>query len=180
MDAVTHLSDIIEGAGRGVPEVRVSVGFPKSGGRGNSVIGQCWASEASADKRAQIFIHPMLEDGARVLDVLLHELVHATLGAGLGHGKEFKQLATACGLTGKMTATVASPELIEQLNAIIELIGEYPHAKLNTDNTKKQTTRLIKCECQECGYITRTSSKWLEGLGAPICPLDFEPMQVAD
>lgn len=34
---------------------------------------------------------------------------------------------------------------------------------------KKQTTRLIKCVCGECGYTVRTTQKWLD-VGAPHCP----------
>jgi hypothetical protein len=37
---------------------------------------------------------------------------------------------------------------------------------------KKQGTRLIKCECPECGYIARVTAKWLDEAGAPICPTD--------
>jgi hypothetical protein len=33
----------------------------------------------------------------------------------------------------------------------------------------KQDARLIKCECGECGYVVRTTRKWLE-IGAPHCP----------
>lgn len=33
----------------------------------------------------------------------------------------------------------------------------------------KQTTRLKKCECQECGYTVRVTQKWLE-VGPPHCP----------
>lgn len=33
----------------------------------------------------------------------------------------------------------------------------------------KQTTRLKKCECEECGYTVRVTQKWLE-VGPPHCP----------
>lgn len=43
---------------------------------------------------------------------------------------------------------------------------------------KKQTTRLKKCECRECGYTVRVTAKWLE-VGAPHCPnhgaMEVEP-----
>lgn len=172
MKATEELATIFNENGKQVPEVRVSVGFPSKGGsRGKlKTIGECHPSSLSADGRAQIFIHPTLDNSARVLGVLLHELVHATLGAGFGHGKEFAHLAKACGLTGKMTATEESPELVERLNEMIGRIGEYPHAKLDTSNEKKQSTRLIKCECEECGYIAYTSRKWLNEMGTPMCP----------
>ena len=43
----------------------------------------------------------------------------------------------------------------------------------------KQSTRLIKCECAECGYTMRTTTKWIETLGAPLCPCNEQQMEVA-
>ena len=55
--------------------------------------------------------------------------------------------------------------------AILAELGDYPHAKLDASNRKKQTTRLIKTECPRCGYTARVARKWLD-VGAPICPTD--------
>ena len=170
-EATAHLSaELFDPNGYTVPAVKVSVGFPL-GSKGGKVIGQCWAKEASADNTAQIFIHPILDEASRVLDVLAHELIHATLGAGEGHGKAFKQCALGIGLGGQMTATVATDELKDYLGELVERIGEYPHARLDASKSgvKKQGTRLIKCECGNCGYNVRTTKKWLE-VGTPICP----------
>jgi hypothetical protein len=41
------------------------------------------------------------------------------------------------------------------------------------------STRLLKAECEECGYTVRVTKKWLEAKGAPICPCNMKPM-VAD
>lgn len=173
LKATERLGKKIESKGGKLPEVRVSVGFPKASGRNsNSVIGQCFNGIATADGRPQIFIHPVLDESKRVLDVLLHELIHASLPLGAGHGAMFKRLAVACGLGGKMTATVATPELNAELAELVAEIGEYPHAKLDASGAKKQTTRMIKTECEECGYIAYTSRKWLEEKGAPFCPDD--------
>lgn len=172
MKAIEKLGKKIESNGATMVEVRVSVGFPKASGRdSNKVIGQCFNGIASDDGRPQIFISPILDDSARVLDVLLHELIHAVLPLGAGHGAPFKRLAVACGLTGQMTATVASDELKAELTDIIAELGEYPHARLDVSGVKKQGTRLIKCYCPECGYTVRTSQKWLDLGGAPICPI---------
>jgi SprT-like family len=171
MNATARLSQKIVANGGKMPDVRVSVGFPKSSGRNsNNVIGQCFNGIATTDGRPQIFIHPVLDDSKRVLDVLLHELIHGVMELGEGHGKNFARLAKACGLTGKMTATIATPELNQELDALISEIGEYPHAKLDASNARKQSTRMIKCECEECGYIAYTSRKWLDAMGAPFCP----------
>src|SRR5262245_59126292 len=98
-------------AGYTVPQkIRVSIGWPKRGGGCGKRIGECWSLDASSDKHAEVFISPELNDGARIADVLAHELGHATVGNKAGHGKEFKSCALAIGLTGKMTQTVATPE----------------------------------------------------------------------
>lgn len=159
--------------GYDLPQVRVSVGFP-SNSRGGKVIGQC--HYASADGVPQIFIHPTLDEATRALDVLAHELVHATLGAGFGHKKEFKRCAESIGLTGQMTATEAGETLKAWLGELVEEIGDYPHAKLDASGGKKQTTRLVKCECLTCGYNVRTTQKWLDLRGEPICPCNDEQM----
>lgn len=166
--------DLFAGQGYKVPEVRVSVGFP-SNSRGGKVIGQC--HYATADNVPQIFIHPSLDEGAKALDVLAHELVHATLGAGYGHRAEFKRCAESIGLTGKMTATEAGESLKVWLSDLVAEIGEYPHAKVSLGG-KKQSTRLIKCECENCGYIARVSNKWIDDIGAPLCPCNGEEMSV--
>jgi hypothetical protein len=155
--------------GETVPDVYVSVGFPKGSRGKGKAIGQCHPSALSGDEKAHIFIHPMLTESARVLDVLAHEMIHALDNCESGHKGRFAKVAKAFGLEGKMTATVAGAELTERLNVLIALLGEYPHATL-AESGKKQSTRMIKCECANCGYIVRTSQKWIDELGAPICP----------
>ena len=156
--------------------VKVSTGFTGTRGSKNKAIGVCYAASCASDNISQIFIHPEIEDSSRALDILLHELLHAYLPANTGHKGAFKQNALKTGLTGQMTATVASKELEAELADIISRIGEYPHAALKTDSIKKDTTRLIKVECFNCGYVARVSRKWL-ATGAPICPQDNIEME---
>ncbi|CCQ44630.1 putative uncharacterized protein [Pseudarthrobacter siccitolerans] len=179
--AVAALTPLFEELGEKVPTVRVSVGWPGGNGRKNSVIGQCWATGASADKVAQLFISPVLDDAVRVLDVLTHELVHAVDDCQSGHKGRFAKIAKALGLEGKMTATVAGDDLKAKLEEIVEELGEYPHAALanaqGADGPKKQTTRMMKVECAEgSGYKARMTRQWLEEFGAPICPCHEERM----
>ena len=128
----------------------------------------------SSDDSIQIMIVPNLADSARVLDVLVHELVHATVGNKEGHNHVFKACATAVGLEGKMTSTNAGEWLKALINEWISAEGEYPHSTLST-RYKKQTTRLHKCDCVQCGYTMRISSKWLK-LATPRCPLGHGDM----
>lgn len=173
---------VFQDAGITVPDVYVSVGFPKGSRGKNKAIGQCHPSELSADEKAHIFIHPELDESTRVLDVLIHELIHAVDGCKSGHKGAFKRMATQCGLMGKMTATEASPALKQRLNDLTQLIGEYPHARLGgagkDGDGEGAGSRLKKCECPECGYITYTSRKWIDKLGEPMCPCSDGEIQM--
>lgn len=127
---------------------------------------------------------------ARVADILLHEMIHVSTW-GDGHGSIFKTLAVACGLTGKMTSTTATPELTERiLDEVVYVLGKYPH-KLTFDEHEVliprtpdgkpilprgksgKGSRLLKVECIECGMNFRTTNKWVEVAGGvfscPIC-----------
>ncbi len=176
--ASKKLSKIITESGETVPDnVRVSCSWPSQAIR--TRVGEAWTAEASADDAHETFISPVLSDPTEVLAILLHELVHHAVGVTHGHKAPFKRLAVACGLQGKMTATVAGDELTVKLVLIADSLGEYPHKTLNPGiGRKKQGTRLIKCECNECGYTVRTTQKWLV-FGAPLCPCNQQEMGVS-
>ncbi len=159
-----------------VPPVHVSVGYPKGVRTVGKVVGVCHPAGLSEDKQAHIFINPCVKDSAQVLAILAHELVHAVDNCENGHKGRFADIAKAIGLTGKMTATVAGEELAQGLNVIVSKLGDYPHAILR-DGGRKQGTRMLKCWCNNCGYICRTSEKWLGEYGAPLCPCNGKQMQ---
>lgn len=179
--ALDELIPIVEAA-HGTPfkRPRVSVGFGDKGS--HSVLGWCFPSTVSEDGRAQIFISPTLKPKAAadaengVLATLLHEVCHAALPPGTGHGKPFAKLAEAVGLEGPWTATSASPALVPALDGIMQKLGPYPHATLRLNAKNKQTTRMIKCQCGSCGYICRTTHEWLDKAGAPLCPCNTKEM----
>jgi len=170
-------------AGNPLPEkLRVSCGWPvgralASPTSKNRTIGQCWPTSLSADKTPEVFISPYLDDAVLVAAVLVHELVHVVDDCQNGHGPVFKRIATAVGLEGKMTATVAGEPLAAKLAKLAEKIGKYPHASLDRSQIKKQSTRLIKVVCPECEYTVRTTAKWIE-IGLPVCACG-EEMEVA-
>ena len=168
---------LFKAAGFPIPKnVRVSVGWPLGRGRSkkNQTIGQVFGTTCSKDKHFEIFISPSLAKSNRVADVLVHELVHAAVGLKQGHGKVFRKCALAVGLTGKMTATLASDELNAKLDKIVKQIGPFPHAKLTarskikSSGPKTQGTRMKKVHCPACGYTLRTTKKWL-AVGLPTC-----------
>lgn len=186
--------------GMPIPEkIHVSVGFGYGAKRESSVIlGQCWAARASADGVNHLFISPELDDTARVLDVLIHELIHAADDCKSGHRGAFAEAATRLGLEGPMTATQASVTLAFEMMTLAAALGDYPHGKLTATRVPakapvgpdgkpvpfhsgpgKQGTRMLKAVCLESGYTVRLTRKWLDAYGAPICPCHSEAMTEA-
>lgn len=184
--AVDMLHPIFEQQGFTVPELRVSVGWPSSGGlgknSGSKTIGQCWYGTMAADGKPQLFISPLLDEVVTpggVLATLVHEVCHTVAGPDAKHGPKFRKVMEKVGLTGKPTATLAGEELIKCLNSISEVLGPFPHSKIvPVKIPKTQTTRMRKCECTACGYIARTVAKWLDAAGPPICPCNMKPMNL--
>jgi hypothetical protein len=184
--AIEKLTPKFEANGYKVPKLRVSGGWPSSGGTAakKRTLGQAWAPEAASDGVAQIFISPYIEhplhlepltkDACGVLPVLLHEICHPVVGNKEKHNKVFKKCATGVGLEGKMTSTHAGEACVVWLEQVAKELGDYPNARLDLTKgpTKKQGTRMIKCTCKndECGFTVRTTKKWLEEVGHPHCP----------
>jgi hypothetical protein len=177
LEATQQLRPLFREQGANIPDIYVSVGWPKGSRGANHAIGQCWPK--SADGTPAVFISPELPNAAHVLHVLVHELVHATVGCDAGHRGPFRKLALAVGLEGKMTSTHAGPDLAQRLHALGDTLGEYPHSALAPNAIKKQTTRMVKLECMAwdaddtgeggCGMVIRTTRKWLETIGEPHC-----------
>lgn len=160
-----------------IPKIHVSVGFP--GGKSPAkVIGQHWHPKASKDGVSHVFVSPVNKNSLEVLETLAHECVHACV-PDANHGPAFKRIALAIGFEGPMKTTPAGPDLKTALKLIIAELGEIPHSHLTLrDPTKKkQTTRMVKLCCPDCGYVARTSRQWIEMLGAVLCPCNGLPMQ---
>jgi hypothetical protein len=171
--AMRELEGFFTDVGVKIPgEIRVSCAWAKRPGK---AIGWCWRKEASTDRTNEIQISPELDDPVKILAVLVHEMIHASDNGASKHVGKFKQVALAVGLEGKMTATMASPELLARLEKLATTIGPYPHSALNPmmDTKPKQTTRMIKVVCPDCGYTVRASHKWIE-IGLPTCPCGNE------
>lgn len=157
-------------AGAPIPkEVRFAIGFTSAGYR-SKAIGECHDYKASGDKHAEIFIKPNQDNAVKVAGILAHELVHAAVGNKEGHKGRFRTVCLALGFTKKMRS--ALPDVAMQrdvMDPILKRAGKLPHRKLTTYVIKKQTTRLLKCECTECGYVVRATAKWVNFMGAPYC-----------
>ncbi|GCE05600.1 hypothetical protein [Dictyobacter aurantiacus] len=150
--AALFLFEHMQRCGLSPVPVRVSCGWPVSGGGGqkNVTIGQCFAPTVCADGVSQVFISPRIADSVEVLGVLLHELIHASFGNKFGHKKPFSQAAKKVGLAGPPTATVVGPELLPLLQDYVSRVGTYPHAAIVPmvkEKTPGSRLRLYECTC---------------------------------
>lgn len=174
--AVAALTPLFAEIERTVPTVRVSTGWSKGSKKGS--VGWCWKAAVADDESSNIFISPELVEPIVILAVLAHEMAHAANDCRDGHGGDFRKMHTLLGFIGKPTASIPSLALTARLAAIADLMGTYPHAKLTPAMVlKTQGTRMLKLEASCCGYIVRTSQRWIDQ-GLPSCPCGTE-MDVA-
>jgi hypothetical protein len=189
--AIERLSPLFKRAGSPIPEAgRAAIGFTSKGTKGRRV-GECWASVASKDRHFEIFIRPDISEPVQVLGILTHELVHAALPVGSGHGPAFKALAVKIGLTGKMRQAIPGPVLEDRLHELASDLGPLPHASLNIEfresaPRKKQKTHMLKAYCEgvmkdsshePCDYIVRVTSTHAKK-ALPICGVHEIRMKV--
>lgn len=73
---------------------------------------------------------------------------------------------------------LAGPTFKAWSDAYIEREGEYPAGSIMAANHTKKKTYLLKIECISCGFVARTTQKWLEDIGAPNCACNNEPMEI--
>ena len=113
-------------------------------------------------------LHWSIDDPVEAVGVLVHELAHAATD-GDGHQGRFPTLVKSLKLEGKPSATTVGDAFRAEFGALIDSLGQYPHARLNVNDKKKQPTRLLKAWCSSCGYTVRVTGKWA-AIGLPICP----------
>lgn len=159
----------------------VTCGWNK--GSSDKGIGQCFSPECCEEGVPHMSVSPCQGDPMRVLDILLHEMVHAAVGIECGHKGEFKRVAQAFGLEGKMTATFVTPgtDLYKRLEEVNKQLGPYPHSALRAPAKKKGKggsgwLRMVS-ETDET-YKVVISPKTLEEHGAPLDPWGVEMVLV--
>ena len=180
--AVSELRPLFDVINRPLPEkVRVSTGFPSTNALtvNRRRIGECWHGSETRDGVSQVFISPLIDDPIEVLAIVAHELVHVALGPNVGHRPPFMKVASALGLEGRPTATVAGSTFRATATDITLSLGVLPHAAISPTmkERKSQVGRMLKVECGACGYVARVTRKWLDDAGAPICPTDGVKME---
>ena len=181
--AAILVENLLAPHGHAVPEFCVSVGWPGGRSRNGETIGECWTPDADSKGVTQIFISPAIgDDSVNIAATLLHELIHASVGVELGHGKEFKAAMRDVGLEGNATATVAGDALTSDIQVWVETLGDFPGSRLDKGQTskKKQKTNMLKVWCEDTLYIARTTRRWLDLYGTPLCPCHNRPMRCDD
>ena len=180
-NAVDFFRDDYKRAGYDIPEYYISWGFTSAGSRTTRVAGQAFHPRCSEDKTAHIFLNPTYGKGdeEKLLNIILHEIAHVTVGNEHGHKGPFIKVCKELGMKSPWTATRWTDEGLETAKRVIASIGDFPRARFIKPKTKKQSTRLLKAICPEtygeCGYTVRLSKKWAEQ-GLPDCPLCEETL----
>jgi hypothetical protein len=159
-----------------LPPDKVSCSWP-GGGSARKRIGECWSRASSSAKVNEIFISPRLEEPARVVSVLVHELAHAIDDCKNGHKAAYVAVGKSLGLTGKPTQMELPDSVAKVLaDAVIAKAGAFPHRKLDMSKRKKKGTYMLKCECTSCKAIWRLTAKVIaqvDGeMSCPICHAD--------
>lgn len=118
-------------------------------------------------------------------ETLIHELAHAENHhneirdcdkTGRRHNKKFKTQAEALGLIVEKAGSLgwASTKLGTAAQLFLEDIAFdrslFELFRAGAESKEgKAGTRMLKCECPDCGYVVRTTAKWL-AIGCPTCP----------
>lgn len=180
-EAVVVMRSYFEGSGVAVTDrLEVMTSWPYGS---KKRIGECFPGEHwNKDGVTYVTVSPVLgDDPVRVLDVLLHELVHA---CGIhGHGKEFRRVAEYVGLTGKMTATVPTDALRERLTELSRVLGPYPHVTMVPQPKKlkvksKVSWRRYRSPVDET-FVVVIPSTTIDVHGVPSCPICGDPLVLA-
>jgi hypothetical protein len=106
------------------PSIVIEVG-ETSISDGERVLGECYSSFFEPLHVPRIVISNELVDPLRILDVVIHELIHAADDGFSQHGEWFNGWAQALGLVGS-PGTVAGAALRKKLIPMARMLGPYP------------------------------------------------------
>ncbi len=162
-----------------LPAFEVRSGFPSIGRRSPNIT-ESWTQDNGSSY--VIFVRPDRSESLDVAAALAFQLCHIAVGDRDSHGHLFRHVAISIGLRGVKTESPPGALFKEIVTPELERIGDLPSPEITPTDTEKrtrQTARLIKVTCRDCGYVVRVSRKWLDGVGPPLCP-DHGPMAPSD
>lgn len=168
---VSAMSSWYEDLGFPLPEIEVQTGFPSSGQRGQNVA-ESWSLDNG--ESYVVVVRPDVADPLRIAAAVAHQLCFVAVGQKDQHGHLFRHVAISIGLRGTKAERTPGEVFKELVRPILEDLGPLPSSipePAAPKGSSKQTTRMIKVSCNECGYVARVSRKWIEDVGPPLCPL---------
>ena len=127
--------------------IKVSCGFPPGSRGGKRPFAAC-PPNMSAAGNWEVFVNPTLDEPRSVLAALV---------------------GAAETVLGNVNYEATLDSFRDSVDALVDELGPYPHARILMDNRVKQPTRTYKCKCGSCGYTVRVTKRWLT-LGTPQCP----------
>ena len=181
---IAEIRPIFEVQGYPLPaDIRVSTGVPTTYKR-SGALSECFRESMSADGSFQIFISPTIAQPYKVAEQLVHQLCRTTSAGAYTYGaKTFCKIATEMGLIADITRPKseirASAGFESMYMSIIDGLGAYPHSELTLEGVKTQSTRMLATVCETCGYLSRTSQKWIL-IKMPVCPVHLTEMKLKD
>ena len=149
--------------------IRIGVGFPSTYRR-SGTLAECWPDVDSGDAHAEVIISPTIADPVEVFARLLGQALRTLPGAMSIASVSYREAFDAVHLTvgADKNAILYSDAFYDQWESLIAALGDYPHAELSVAVRKTQSTRMLKLQCPQCGYIIRTTGKWV-AQGIPVC-----------
>ena len=125
--------------GETIPKVEIEAAWPY-GFEGETSLGCCSEKITLSKSGLQPFeyfisVSPWLSKGVKVLEVLVHELVHTVVGLHHYHDKEFCKVAAAIGLDDGGPTALAEEVLRKRLKEISIQLGAYPEIGLPHEET---------------------------------------------
>lgn len=155
----------------GLPKYRIGCGGAVI--KSKKYAAECFSRESSGDNTYEIFISPRFADPRNILLFIVHELCHVVAGTDAKHKKPFIEVMRAVGMVQPWKDSIAGGDLVSVLHLMLDKLGPFPHAPLIIEKgSGEKGSRLIKTVCPKCGYIARVTRKWLDEVGAPLCPAD--------
>jgi len=165
---VDEFRPMFKHTGYTVPDFDISSGFTNAGTRDTQVLGQCWSPGLSDKGRPHIFLNPRNTEPVLLTLTVLHEVIHATVGNEHHHRGEFARVALEMGFLHPLTHLKVDERLNEAAKGVAGRLGEFPRSAWG-GRFKRQSTRLIKCECNKCKSIFRASKSVIRAAGRLHC-----------
>lgn len=154
-----------------IPEVasriRCAPGFPRTFTRSGTTA-EVIPDTDSQDGHFEVLIAPTLADPEGVFTALLGQVLHTLPGALTVASRAYRDALVNWGLAIEGAEVSPTADFPDHWQADIDSLGPYPHAAVTVATRKTQSTRMLKLTCPQCGYIVRTTGKWL-AQGLPVC-----------